>query len=108
MEWAFIDYIGLIGGMLLLFAFWRTSSGVWKVTSPWYELDNFIASFLLIFYTWQKHAYVSIVLNIIWGVVAFRGLSSFTERRMLRNADFKRAFRKGRKIAHHRKKRRIT
>ena len=98
MRWEYIDYIGLLGGVLLLFAFWRTSTGRWKVTSVWYELDNLLASVLLIFYAWQKHAYVNILLNVVWGIVAFRGLSSYAERRMLRNKNFKRGYQKGKRF----------
>ena len=101
MHWTAIDYIGVVGGLLTLFAFWRTNTGMWKVTSAWYELDNFIGSFILVVYTWEKHAYVNIVINLIWGIVAFRGLSSFTERRLMRNPDYKRGFQKGRNRIKH-------
>jgi len=98
MRWHFIDYVGVLGGLLLLVGFWRTSTGRWKVTSVWYELDNFVASALLLYYTWQKHAYVNIVLNLVWGIVAFNGLSSYAERRLVRNKNYKKGFRKGQKL----------
>ncbi len=94
MQWQPIDFLGVAGGVMLLFAFWRTSAGVWKTTSPWYELDNFIASGLLLWYSWHKHAYVNIVLNVIWGFVAFRGLTSFSERRLKRDKHYRKAFRR--------------
>jgi hypothetical protein len=97
MDWQPLDYIGLLGGLLLLFAFWRTTSGVWKVTSPWYELDNFLAAGLLMYYSWQKHAYVNIFLNVIWGLVAVKGLSSYAERRLVRSQNYRRGYRKGRR-----------
>jgi hypothetical protein len=105
MQWQVIDFIGVFGGILSLFAFWRINTRKWKVTSIWYELDNFIGSFILVIYTWEKHAYVNIVLNIIWGIVAFSGLRSFAERRLLRNPDYKRGFRHGRNSLKHHKKR---
>lgn len=86
MEWAPIDWIGLLGGILLLVGFWRTSIGQWKTSSFWYELDNLTGCTLLLIYAWQKHAYVNIVLNIIWGIVAFRGLASYAERRSHKRA----------------------
>lgn len=95
MTWEPIDYLGLVGGLILLFAFWRTNSGLWKTTSPWYEFDNVIAALILVVYAWHKHAYVNIALNIVWGIVAFRGLSSFAERRALRNKNFRKGFQKG-------------
>lgn len=83
MEWHIIDWIGLIGGILLLFGFWRTSIGKWKTTSLWYELDNVLGCTFLLVYAWQKHAYVNAVVNLIWAVIAFKGISSFAERRQL-------------------------
>lgn len=83
MEWHFIDWIGLIGGVLLLFGFWRTSIGKWKTTSLWYELDNVLGCTFLLIYAWQKHAYVNAIVNLIWAIIAFRGISSFAERRQL-------------------------
>ncbi len=82
MQFAFIDWIGVIGGVALLFAFWRTSIGKWAGTSLWYELDNFVAAICLVSYSLTKGAYVSVVINAVWGVVAFRGVSSWAERRM--------------------------
>lgn len=75
------DYLGLVGGLLLLFAFWRTSIGRWTGKSLWYELDNLVAAVLLSFYAFSKGAYVNIGLNLIWGIVAFRGVTSWAERR---------------------------
>lgn len=98
MHWQPVDYVGLAGGVILLFAFWRLNSGAWKVRSGWYEIDNIIAALLLTYYAYEKHAYVSIVLNIIWGIVAFHGLNSFAERRLRRLPSYKRGFRRGHKL----------
>lgn len=93
MTWHFIDWIGLLGGILLLVGFWRTSIGKWKTTSFWYELDNVIGCGLLLVYAWEKHAYVNIVLNVVWGVVAFRGLASYEERKRRTRSSKKRLHR---------------
>lgn len=77
-----IDWVGAFGGVALLFAFWRTSIGKWTGKSLWYELDNLIAALCLITYSLSKGAFVSVVVNAVWGIVAFRGVSSWTERRM--------------------------
>ena len=95
--WQIIDYVGLIGGIIVLFAFWRIATGRWKPRSALYELDNLVGSGLLIIYAQQKHAYASIVLNVVWAIVAFRGLSSFAERRMMANPNFRGGYRKGRR-----------
>ena len=72
--------IGLTGSIFLLFGFYRTSIGKWTGKSFWYELDNVLGAGLIIVYQVHYHAYISVVLNIIWGVVAFRGLTSFAQR----------------------------
>lgn len=80
-HWGLIDYIGVVGGAALLLGFYRTSIGKWKSTSLVYELDNLVAAVLLSIYTFSKLAYVSLVINIVWGIVAFRGVTSYAERR---------------------------
>lgn len=71
---------GTIGAFLILFGFYRTSIGRWKNKSFWYELDNTIGALLLIVYQWHLKAYISVIVNTIWAIVAFRGLASFRER----------------------------
>lgn len=74
------DVIGTIGACLILLGFYRTSIGKWKNKSFWYELDNTVGASLLIIYQLQLRAYISVVLNIIWAIVAFKGILSFAER----------------------------
>jgi hypothetical protein len=80
----FYNVIGTVGASMILFGFYRTSIGKWKNKSFWYELDNTVGAVLLIIYQMQLKAYISVVLNIIWAIVAFRGLVSFAERRRKR------------------------
>lgn len=82
MSFGFIDWLGYIGGAVLLFAFWRTSVGKWTGKSLWYELDNLIAGVLLTIYTFNKGAYASVIINVVWSIVAFRGVTSLAERRL--------------------------
>ncbi|HUP26021.1 MAG TPA: hypothetical protein VM124_00040 [Candidatus Limnocylindrales bacterium] len=72
--------LGTIGAILILLGFYRTSIGQWKNKSFWYELDNTIGALLLIIYQAHLRAYISVVVNAVWAVVAFRGLTSFAER----------------------------
>ena len=72
--------IGTLGAVLILFGFYRTSIGQWKAKSFWYELDNTLGALLLIVYQAHLKAYISVVLNAVWALVAFRGLTSFAER----------------------------
>jgi hypothetical protein len=74
--------LGVCGGLLILFGFYRTSIGKWSGKSLWYELDNFFGATLLTIYQWHYKVYISVILNIIWAIVAFRGISSYTERRL--------------------------
>ncbi len=74
------DLIGLIGAIFLLFGFYRTTIGKWTNKSLWYELDNVIGPVLLIIYQMHLHAYISVVLNAVWAIVAFKGITSYAER----------------------------
>ncbi len=85
MHQALINAIGIAGGLLFLFAFYRTSIGRWTGKSLWYELDNLFGAVLLTIYSFEKTAYVNIVLNLVWGIVAIHGLSSIAERRKPRS-----------------------
>ncbi len=73
-------YCGIVGALLILLGFYRTSIGRWTNKSFWYELDNLTGAVLVVIYQLHVHAYVTIFLNIVWAVVAFRGLTSFAER----------------------------
>jgi hypothetical protein len=72
--------VGALGAFLILFGFYRTSIGRWTNKSLWYELDNVVGPSLMIVYALHFQAYVSAVINVIWIVVAFRGLIPFAER----------------------------
>lgn len=72
--------IGICGMVLMIFGLWRTTSGVWRHTSAWYELDTIIGASLLITYQLHVKAYVSLPINVFLVFVCFRGLSSYAER----------------------------
>jgi uncharacterized membrane protein len=72
--------LGVIGAVLVLFGFYRISIGRWRNKSFWYELDNFVGALLLAIYQLHTRAFISVVVNIIWAIVAFRGLTPFAER----------------------------
>ncbi len=74
------NIIGFLGASLILLGFYRTSIGKWKNKSFAYELDNVVGAILLVIYQSHLHAYISAVLNIIWAIVAFRGLTPLAER----------------------------
>lgn len=78
--------LGVIGATLILLGFYRTSIGKWQTKSVLYELDNLFGALFLILYQFHAGAFISVVVNTIWAIVAFRGLSSFAERYRLRRA----------------------
>jgi hypothetical protein len=80
----FYNIIGVMGSLLLLFGFYRTSIGKWTGKSFWYELDNLLGATFIIVYQIHHQAYITMVLNVIWGLVAFRGLTSYAQRRAKR------------------------
>jgi hypothetical protein len=74
--------LGIVGAILILFGFYRTSIGKWGGKSFWYEMDNFLGAILLTIYQWHYKVYISVILNIIWAIVAFRGLEPYAKRRL--------------------------
>jgi len=71
---------GVAGSLLILLGFYRTSIGRWSGKSLLYELDNLVGAALIVVYQVHFHAYVTVVLNVIWVIVAFRGATSVIER----------------------------
>lgn len=76
-----IDVVGAAGATLILLGFFRTSIGKWTNKSFWYELDNMVGAALLVIYNLNRQAYVSLVLDIVWVMVAIMGITSIAERR---------------------------
>ncbi len=75
--------LGTVGAALILLGFYRTSIGQWKNKSFWYELDNTLGALLLVIYQIHLRAYISGLLNVVWAIVAFRGLTAFADRRRI-------------------------
>lgn len=72
--------LGILGAILLLFGFYRVNSGKWTNKSLWYELDNIIGAAMLMIYQIHYHAYVTVVVNAIWGLIAVWGVIVFFRR----------------------------
>lgn len=73
--------LGIIGALLVLFGFYRTTIGKWTGKSLWYELDNLVGAVMVAIYQVHYKAYISVAVNVIWAVVALSGISSYRERR---------------------------
>lgn len=76
----FFNVLAIIGAALLLFGFYRVTSGRWSNRSFWYELDNLLGAILVAAYQIYYHAYITVVINLIWAGVAFWGLAIFLKR----------------------------
>ena len=74
------NLLGIAGSILLLFGFYRVSVGRWNNKSFWYEFDNVLGALLIITYQIRYHAFVSVVVNLIWGAVALWGVVTFARR----------------------------
>lgn len=74
-------FIGIVGGLLTLLGFYRISVGKWTGKSFWYEFDNLFGAVFILIYQLHYRVYISVILNVIWAVVAFRGVVSYRERR---------------------------
>lgn len=85
--------IGTLGAGFILLGFYRTSIGRWTSKSFWYELDNLVGAGLLMIYNLNRDAHISVVLDIVWVLVALRGITSIQERRKARE--------RLRKLKHH-------
>ena len=72
--------LGVVGAVMLLFGFYRVNSGKWNNRSFWYELDNVIGATLIIIYQIRYHAYVTVVVNAIWAIVALWAVCVFLRR----------------------------
>jgi len=79
-ETAFYNVLAILGSVLLLFGFYRVNKGTWDNKSFWYEFDNAAGAFMIIAYQIHYHAYVSVVVNLIWAGVAVAGLWVFARR----------------------------
>lgn len=80
-QFGWIELVGFCGAVLILFGFYRTSIGRWETNSFWYELDNLVGSILLTAYHILTKTYVVLVLNVLWAVVAFKGITAYIERK---------------------------
>lgn len=76
------NVIGIVGALLILFGFYRISYGKWTGKSFWYEFDNLLGAVFILVYQIHYRVYISVIVNVIWAIVAFRGVMSYRERRL--------------------------
>lgn len=69
-----IQGMGFAGAFLLLFAYWRLSSGVYAAHSRRYQLLNLAGSLLVAATTAWQGAYGPFLLNVAWSGIALAGV----------------------------------
>lgn len=79
-----IEIIGVIGGLFYLLAFTEAALGRWNGRSFWYEFNNLLGSLFLGYYAVKKQAYMNIVLNFVWGIVALYAIRHMVHRHVVR------------------------
>jgi hypothetical protein len=72
--------IGTLGALLILLGFYRIMTEKWTGKSLFYELDNLAGAVLLFIYQSHLHAYITATLNVIWVIVALKGITSYRQR----------------------------
>lgn len=70
----FIDIIGWIGAVEVIAAYGLNSNGQLTADNPVFQLLNLSGAIFLIANTWYNKAYPSMVINIIWTVIAIVAL----------------------------------
>jgi hypothetical protein len=70
----FIETIGWIGAVEVIIAYALTSNGTLPSDSATFQLLNLTGAIFLIANTWYNKAYPSMVINIVWTVIAIAAL----------------------------------
>jgi hypothetical protein len=69
-----IEIIGWIASILLLGAYFLNINGKIKSTSVTYILCNLIAGILFSIYTYARHTFPNMVVNMVWVIIAIAAL----------------------------------
>lgn len=70
----FVDIVGWLGAAAVLYAYFLVSTNRITGSSVHYQFFNVLGALLLIVNTYFNHAYPSMVVNIIWVLVAIYSL----------------------------------
>jgi hypothetical protein len=70
----FIETLGWIGAVEVIIAYAMNSSGKMKSDSLMFQVLNLTGAIFLIINTWYNESYPSMVINIIWTVIAVAAL----------------------------------
>ena len=70
----FIEIIGWIGAVLIVGSYFLNINGRLKSSSPLYIISNLLGGIFFTVNTLVHHAYPSMIVNIIWVVIAVAAL----------------------------------
>jgi hypothetical protein len=70
----FVEVIGWIGAVEVIIAYALNSSGTLESDSVIFQLLNLTGALFLIVNTWVNKAYPSMLINIIWTIIAIAAL----------------------------------
>jgi hypothetical protein len=69
-----IEIIGWVASILLLGSYFLNIKGKIKSTSAIYLICNLVAGVLFTIFTFVRHTYPNMVVNIVWVLIAAEGL----------------------------------
>lgn len=67
-------YLGLVGAIVILFAFFMNQTHRWKSTYVVYDLSNLIGALLMAYYSYDLRAWPFLALNLVWAAVSLRDI----------------------------------
>ncbi len=68
------DWIGIIGVILILIAYWYLSIGQWIADSFKYQFLNFLGAWLILFSLFYHWNLASVVIEIAWVLISIVGM----------------------------------
>lgn len=86
----FLLFVGLVGSVLALIAFFFNQTGRLSVKSSAYDSLNAVSSFLLVVYAYTEHAWPFVLTNTVWFLVSFRDVLAALGKRQVASKGKKR------------------
>lgn len=74
-------FMGLVGSVLALIAFYLNQSGKLSVKSFTYDSLNAVSAFLLFIYAYTQEAWPFVLTNTVWFLVSFKDVVTAIQKR---------------------------
>ncbi len=65
-----LEIIGAYGMIMILGAYGLNSFGYVESENFWYQMMNLTGGFAFVYYTWNKKAWASLGVNVVWVIIA--------------------------------------